>query len=182
MTILHPGDETAILEPDELRKLIQVIPKARDKDRFEFLLYTGCRYTEAQEVHGKYDRLKNGYLKLMNTKYLSRKKAKYRYVRLNRQGERVVENFFRGPNLPTYQAWWQNLKRWCDEAGIDKEGVGIKTTRKTWESYLVSCYREKIEEIFLSQGHSDMTALKHYITTPFTDDQKKEMLYFVEGW
>lgn len=180
--ILHPKDGTAIFEPHELRKFIRAIPRTEDKDKFEALLYTGCRYTELQEVHGKYHRIKNGHLKVKNTKSIPRKKSKFRYVRLNRQGERAVENFFKTDGLPNYVSWWQNLKRWCRFAHIDPQGVGIKSTRKTWESYLATIYPEQSNKIFLSQGHSDGVALFHYLTIPFSETDKKEMLYFVEGW
>jgi hypothetical protein len=43
-------------------------------------------------------------------------------------------------------------------------------------------YPELSQKIFLSQGHSDVTALHHYLAIPFTEGDKKEMLYFVEGW
>jgi hypothetical protein len=183
MTIEHPADGTAIFKPNELRKFIRAIPRIEDQIKFEALLYTGCRYVELQECHGLYGRLKNNSLKVMNTKTLARKRAKFRYVHLNPQGERAIEQFFRGPPLPSYNAWWQNLKRWTDEVDIEVEGtIGGKSTRKTWESYLIAVYPELSQKIFLSQGHSDVTALHHYLAIPFTEGDKKEMLYFVEGW
>jgi len=180
MTIEHPASGTAIFKPEELRNLINSIPRNSDKDKFEALLYSGCRYTELQEVHGKQHRLQQSSLKVRNTKALV--KAKNRYVKLNRQGERAINNFFRGSNLPSYVAWWQNLKRWCRNAGINPSGVGIKSTRKTWESYLVTIYPQLTERIFLSQGHTDLIALKHYLMIPFSKEDKEGMLYFVEGW
>jgi len=40
--------------------------------------------------------------------------------------------------------------------------MSTKTTRKTWESWLVWYYPEKIASIFGSQGHNELTALRHY--------------------
>jgi len=66
--------------------------------------------------------------------------------------------------------------------GLNPEGLGPKTTRKTWESWLVLCYPEKTPHIFLSQGHNEMTALKHYVNLPFIGSDKEQAMKFVEGW
>lgn len=181
MTILHPDSNTAIFRPNEVRTLIRAIPKNINRERFEVLLYTGCRYSELQEVHGKLSRLDGNTLKIKNTKALS--KTRYRYVQLNNQGLRAVEYYLRASKpLPNYVSWYDNLKRWCKKANIDPEGVGIKSTRKTWESWLVTCFPEQIERIFLSQGHSRTIALKHYLTLPFNKQDKEDMMFYVEGW
>lgn len=181
MTFLHPESNTAIFRPNEVRKIIHEIPKNLNRERFEVLLYTGCRYTELQEVHGKKDRLMEKAIKIMNMKAF--KKSKFRYVQLNNPGIRAVEYYLRAERpLPNYVSWIDNLKRWCKNAGINPNGVGIKSTRKTWESWLVTIYPEQIERIFLSQGHSRTIALKHYLTLPFSEQDKKDMIFYVEGW
>lgn len=181
MTLLHPGDDTAVFRPSEVRKLQYGIPKTINKQRFDVLFYTGCRYTELQECHRKYNRIEGNSLKVINTKALV--KNKYRYVVLNNQGRRAVEDYFKHDKpLPTYSSWFFGLKRWCRKIGIDDNGVGLKSTRKTWESYLVTKYPEQIEKIFLSQGHTELVALKHYLTIPFSKEDKDEMTYYVEGW
>lgn len=182
MPIFDQNDNTAILTPDELHNLIRAIPRNSDKDKFEVLLYTGCRYTELQNVHGKYHRLRNNCISIENTKELARKKEKFRWVVLNRQGLRALNNYFNGSPLPTRAAWWQNLKRWCKIAGIDTRGIGVKTTRKTWESYLVMTFPHLTTNVFKSQGHSAMTSIKYYLSLPFTAEEKRQMLYFTEGW
>ena len=183
MTILHPSSGTAIFRPNEVRKLIHAIPKNENRERFEALLYSGCRYTELQEVHGKMDRIDGNSLKVKNTKALSKKMSKYRYVMLNNPGIRAIEYYIRSPKpLPNYVSWYDNLKRWCEKANIEPDGIGIKSTRKTWESYLVTIYPQLTERIFLSQGHTDLIALKHYLMIPFSKEDKEGMLYFVEGW
>jgi len=181
MTILHPKSNTAIFRPFEIRKLIHAIPKNVNRERFEALFYTGCRYTELQEVHGKLDRLTDYTLKVRNTKALV--DTNYRYVQLNDPGVRAVEYYINSKKpLPNYVSWIDNLKRWCVRADIDPNGVGIKSTRKTWESYLVRMYPEQVERIFLSQGHSRTVALKHYLTLPFNKQDKEDMKYYVDGW
>ena len=181
MTILHPDTNTRIFRPWEIRKLIHNIPKNINRERFEVLLFTGCRYTELQDVHGKLERLSENTLKIRNTK--AKAKTKFRYVQLNNQGRRAVEYYLRSDKpLPHYTTWDVNLIRWCKNANLNPEGVSIKSTRKTWESWLVSIYPEQIERIFLSQGHSRFVALKHYLTLPFTKEDKEDMKYYVEGW
>ena len=181
MTILHPGSNTAVFTPDEIRKLIMTIPKNINRERFEALLFTGCRYTELLEVHNKLDRLQENTLKVKNTKAFA--DTRFRFVQLNNPGRRAVEYYLRSKEpLPGYISWWENMKRWCTLAGINPEGVGVKSTRKTWESWLVTTYPHEIERIFLSQGHSRTIALKHYLTFPFSKQDKEDMLFYVDGW
>ena len=54
--------------------------------------------------------------------------------------------------------------------------------RKTYESWLISSYPERKEEVFLSQGHNSLTALRHYVNLPFTESDRMEMKEYVDGW
>jgi len=65
---------------------------------------------------------------------------------------------------------------------LDPVALGPKSMRKTWESWFVASYSEKVLEVFLSQGHSQMTALSHYLGLPFTQADKVAMLEHVSGW
>ena len=58
---------------------------------------------------------------------------------------------------------------------------GSKTLRKSWECWLVASYPERVLEVFLSQGHTQMTALSHYLGLPFTQGDKGAMLEYVGG-
>ena len=172
---------TRILRPIEFKKLCDAIPKSENLDKLEALLFTGMRYKELQRLYKNRSNFKG------NTIYVAsgKKKAIYgdRYIRLNKQGERAVRYFLRcKTNLPTYKSWQYNLRRWCKEAGISSEGMNNKTTRKTWESWLVQKYQKQIELIFLSQGHSQLTALKYYLMIPFTKKDIEDMDYYTEGW
>ena len=173
--------KTRILRPSEVRRIIEAIPKNEYKEKFEALLFSGCRYRELQALYKHKSRFINGVINIPSTK----KKSVYnsRYVRLNKAGQRAVAYFLRSKtNLPNYTAWVNNLKRWCEYAGVDPIGIGCKTTRKTWESWLVMKYNKQIELIFLSQGHSQMTALKFYLMVPFTKQDIEDMDYYTEGW
>lgn len=181
MTIIHPESNVAIFRPIEFTKLIRSIKRTIDKERLEVLLYTGCRYSEIIGIHGKLNRLEGKTLKVENTKAF--KTTKYRYVQLNDPGVRAVDYYLRSSKpLPTQTTWNENLQRWCKDAGIDPSGVTSKSTRKTWESWLAVSYPQQIERIFLSQGHNRLVALKHYLTFPFSDQDKKDMKFYVDGW
>jgi len=57
-----------------------------------------------------------------------------------------------------------------------------KTFRKTWESWLLFSFPDKAMEIALSQGHTELTQLRHYANLPFLDKDREEMKEFVVGW
>lgn len=170
-----------ILRPDELQRLMNAIPRSLDLIRFETLLYTGARYTEIQKLKRNPD-LFNG----TSVQMISKKKKAImdeRHIQLNDYGRKVVKQFLeQKKKLPTREGWNRNLQRWCEYARVDPTGVSTKTTRKTWESYLVSTYPSNVEVIFVSQGHSSLTSLKFYLTLGFTDVEKKEIMKFTNGW
>jgi len=70
----------------------------------------------------------------------------------------------------------------AERAGLDGRGLGPRSTRKSWESWLVSSYPDRVLEVFLSQGHTQMTALGHYLNLPFTSNDKANMIEWVAGW
>lgn len=175
------GPPVRVFRPREMRKLIRAIDKNEYKDKLEALLYSAARYKELQWLYEHQARFRGEAIHLKNTK--AKATRGYRYVHLNRQGQRAVENFLRAEtNLPTNQVWGRNLKRWCRYADIPPDHACAKSTRKTFESWLVMIYPQRIFEILASVGHKSTTALNHYLTFPFTEDDKKEMLYFVEDW
>src|SRR5947209_12558702 len=49
-----------------------------------------------------------------------------------------------------------------------------KTMRKTWESWLMATYPERMAEICLSQGQTSFTALKHYLNMPFLPEEDRK--------
>jgi len=110
-------------------------------------------------------------------------KMKERWVVLNPVGVRVIEAYLDlDKELPEYSGWRKNLKRWSRAAGIKVGGESPKSTRKTWECWLFKFYPMYANHIFLSQGHNNMVALKHYVQIPFNDEDKNQMKEFVYGW
>ena len=74
------------------------------------------------------------------------------------------------------------MKRCALQGGIDGNGMNMKMFRKTWESWLIASYPDRKEEVFLSQGHTSLTALQHYVNLPFTEEDKLKMREWTEGW
>jgi len=181
--ILHLSN-CRILKPAEVTKMIRAIPKVAYVDMFEALLYSGCRYIEMQRVYKHPEWFRDKFIHL--TKEGSRKKKatiSERYIHLNQAGISAIRHFLDGDkNLPTYKAWRDNLSRWAKLAEISPDMFSPKTTRKTWESWLVWYYPEKIATVFGSQGHNELTALRHYVNLPFTSEDKIDMKRYVEGW
>lgn len=175
------GQPVRVFRPWEVRALVRSIPKNEYKDKFEALLYTAARYREMQWLYDHQARFHGDSIHMRNTK--AKVKDAYRYIHLNMQGQRAIENFLRCEhNLPTYQVWGENLKRWCMNAGVDPSHACAKSTRKTFESWLVIIFPQRVFEILSSVGHDESTALRHYLTFPFTEQDKHDMMYYVEGW
>ena len=175
---------TRILRPYECKLLIDNIPKLDSVNKFETLLYTGMRYIEVQRLY-KHPEWFNGETIHLTNKAIKKKKVTVteRYVHLNPVGRRAVSHFLKSKtNLPDYSTWRANLCRWMKNTKLYSDYMSPKTTRKTFESWLVTFYPEKFNQIFLSQGHNQLTALRHYLNLPFSKTDKEDMFQFVVGW
>ena len=174
-----------ILRPWEARKLIDAIPKNDYRLIFKTLLFTGARYIEIVRFQKHLDWFDGQFIEMpsMLASKKAKRKQKERWIRLNPRGQEIIQAFkgVKTP-LPSYINWTMGLRRWAKRAEIDIRYLGPKTTRKTWESWLVFSFEEKLLRILTSQGHDKTTAIKHYINLPFTDDDAKEMEYFINGW
>ena len=170
-----------ILRPCEIKALIDVIPKVEHKDKFEALLYTGCRYSELRWLYKNPKAFQGNSILMPSTKTEARHKE--RYVRLNNNGQRAVAYFLRSKrNLPAHPGWDENLKRWCKKANLDSEGICCKSSRRTWESWLATMYPHNFQHIFLSQGHTDKISLEYYLMLPFNEQDKEGMKFYTDGW
>lgn len=170
-----------LLRPYEFKKIYDVIPKIDLKDKFEALLYSGCRYSELRWLYNNKDSFKGNILIIPSQKKEARHKE--RYVRLNTNGQRAVTYFLRSEkNLPDYPGWDENLIRWCDKAKLDKTGVCCKTNRKTWECWLATMYPNSLQQIFLNQGHTEKVSMEYYLMVPFNDQDKQDMKFYTDGW
>ena len=173
-----------ILKPDEFKLLSQHL-KRHHNIFLNTLLFTGLRYIELQRFLKNpqwFD--DNGFIHLpkMAVKKQKRKQME-RTVRLNPLGKQLIPFFLElDKPLPTYQTWGQNLKRWAKNSGLNPSNLCAKTTRKTWESWLVFFYTNRLTEISMSQGHTTVTAMNHYLNIGFTESDKILMKEYVGGW
>lgn len=170
-----------LFRPTEINAIIKAIPKVEYKDKFEAMLYTGCRYEELRWLYMHPDSFTGETILMPSSK--PQAKHKERYIRLNVNGRRAVQFFLRGKkNLPDRDGWNANLRRWCMLAGIERKGISSKSTRKTWESWLVTMYPDNYPFILLSMGHTDRVSLEYYLMLPYSDADKKDMKFFTDGW
>lgn len=175
---------TRILRPKEYNALLQGCPKIDLKTMLQALLYTGVRYIEMSRFQRNPQWFDGEFLHLPQE--ASKKKMRTqleRWVRLNNQGKMALQYFISlERSLPTYQTWQENLITWARRSGLDPIGLCSKTTRKTWESWLMFYYPTQIAMITLSQGHTQIISLQHYVNMPFTQSDRLEIKDFVEGW
>ena len=175
---------TRILRPKEWKALVDACPKIEYRTMLQALMFTGMRYIEMQRFQKYPSWFTGDFIHL--PKFADRKvkrKQPERWVRLNQQGRMIVEYFLQmDEELPAYQNWRDNMKRWAERGGISSEGMGVKTTRKTWESWLMFYYPGFMADITLSQGHDTITSIQHYLNMPFTEVDHLQMKNYVEGW
>jgi len=169
-----------ILKPYEFELLIRGIPKLENRTKFKMLMFTGMRYAEAKALYKNKDWFTGDGIKVPSTK----KKAvqKERWVILTSQARTAVEYYLEGNSgLPHQVNWIDNLKRWANYAGIGDEGMSSKTTRKTWESWLIATNKDSLK-VCVSQGHTQLTSLEYYVTIPFSNADKQAMAKYTEDW
>ena len=173
-----------VFRPSECKIFINAIPKRKYQLMFKALLYSGMRYIEIQRFKKHPEWFDGNFVHLPEFAQKKKKRKQLeRWVRLNSVGKEVVRGFLDiDKSLPKYSAWRENLQNWAEKANLSIDGLGPKTTRKTWESWLVFYYEGSLVKILNSQGHTKTTSIEHYINLPFTDDDKRDMKEFVEGW
>ena len=191
-----------ILRPGECKRLVENIPKQEYRSIFRALLFTGMRYIEMQRFQNFPSWWDGEFIHLPEESvHKHKRKQKERSVRLNPIGRMAVEHFLQIKiPMPSYQSWNSNLACWGFHAELNKAemyhnmkkknkpveyrvpGLSCKCTRKTYESWLVYFYPTRITEIMLSQGHDQITSIKHYLNMPFNQHDKIDKKEFVDGW
>lgn len=191
-----------ILRPDECKRLINVIPKQDYKTIYRAMLFSGMRFVELQRFQKHPSWFDSEFVNLPHDAVHKHKRTQLeRSVRLNPIGRMAIEHFLKLKiHMPSYQSWNKNLARWGFHAELHGsesfinikhknkpteyvcQGLSVKHTRKTYESWLVYYYPNRITEIILSQGHNQITSIQHYLNMPFNEHDKLDMKEFVEGW
>ena len=179
-----------ILRPYEYDSLLDAIYRKNTKYRYReilnALLFTGMRYVELQRFMDN----KEWFDKKTRSIYLppeaSKKKKrtmKERYVYLSTQGIIHVENFvLYVDQMPDRVSLNNVIRYWGKKTGLGDTGLSVKTFRKTWESWLVVSYPNYLPLIAMSQGHTLITAMNHYLNLPFTRDDLEEIKLRTAGW
>jgi len=176
--------KTRILRPWECRALISAIPKNDYKTMFKMLLFSGMRYVEGQRFQDHPEWFDGIFIHLPILAMKKKKrKQRERTVHLSAAGKEVMYAFtnMKRP-IPGYTSWIEDLERWAGLADISTVELGPKTTRKTYESWLVTYFPIWTLQIAMSQGHTTDTALRHYLNLGFIERDREEMKDFVEGW
>jgi len=184
MEILKSG--VRILRPGEYEALREAIPKIHHRLMVEASLFTGMRYIELQRFKKNpqwYDP-QGGYIYLPpEASRKKERKMRERYVFLSSRGKAIIPLFLKlKGDLPSRIAMNENLKRWSRKAGIGDKGVCVKTFRKTWESWLMASFPDKALLIAMAQGHTQITALEHYLNLPFSPGDVEKIKEYTQGW
>lgn len=175
-------DGVRILRPHEYNAILRSITKNEHRTMFETLLYIGSRYSEARWLQRNPKAFDGNSILMPSSKPKAVNKS--RFIRLNQNGKNTVSYFLAlKKQLPSNQTWDENLKRWAKNAKLDPTGICAKTTRKTWETWLMTTYgNTHLIEILLSTGHTEKTALLYYLMFNFSEQDKKDMLFYTQGW
>ena len=186
-------NNSRILTPTEADGIRGVISKPSSRALYDLMLFTGLRLVEVKQLAANpaifdQDRhtltIKSGKVKASQVS---------RNVCLSDRGLAAVREYLKNPSVPnSSHVWQENLIRWCERARLSpipgKEhtanpaGVTVRTTRKSWESWLLSAYPDKLPYITLSQGHTETTALRHYLNISFTAEEREAIKEQVQGW
>lgn len=162
-----------VLTPADHEDLAGVIPRQDHRAIFDLLLFSGMRYVELQRFHLHREWFMPERRAIFLPREASRKVLRTqpeRYVHLNPAGVAAAEAFVEVvEKVPGAKVWSLDMKRWARFAGMDPAGMSVKTTRKTWESWLAAAGYD-LSLVALSQGHDSITQLRHYLNLPFTEE------------
>ncbi|MBO8183148.1 MAG: site-specific integrase [Archaeoglobus sp.] len=175
-----------ILTPQEYDALRDAANKHYHQIMLDAALYTGMRYVELKrfQEHPEWFHKERRAIYLPPEAQLKKeRKFKDRYVYLSNVGMYAIQYFLAlKERLPSIQAWDKNLKRWAAKAGLDPAGISAKTMRKTWESWLVVSFPDKVPLICMNQGHTEITSMNHYMQLPFSKAEREEIKERTAGW
>ena len=183
-----------VLTPAEASAIRSAISKPSSRALFDLLLYTGLRFAEARQLADNpaiFDESR-GTLSIRSMKPSAKQSG--RNVILGEKGIAAVREFLKmGAKVPANVTSWQvNLIAWCKAARLsplptvpekgNPYGITARTTRKSWESWLLAACPDQIVRITLSQGHSETVALHHYLNVSFTAAERETIAAEVVGW
>lgn len=182
-----------IFLPAEVERIQRVITKPSLLALFNLLLFTGMRLSEVSELARKplsFDECTK-VIKITSTKAKATQKS--RDIWLNDQGVNAVKEYLKYCYVPSSPSVWQtNLIRWCRQAHLIEDpypdspsnpyAVTVRTSRKTWESWLMKSFKHELTAITLSMGHTETTALRHYTNMTFLSGEIEQIKEYTAGW
>lgn len=183
-----------VLTPAETEAMRAVISKPSNRVLFDLMTFTGIRLSEVQQLVDSPDVFdpERRTITIRSGKVLATQRT--RNVRLCDQAVMAVQRYLERPKVPSSSSSWQgNLLRWGRAARLvpipggkpdayNPCGLTVRTTRKTLESWLLTTFPERATMIALSQGHTEMTALRHYLNLSFTSEECLAIADQVKGW
>jgi len=183
-----------VLTPGEATSIRRVISKPSNRALFDLMIYTGLRLEEVRQLieHPEIFDEERRLLVIKSGKAKASQKS--RNVILSDKGVEAVRAFLQVPKMPASSSAWQtNLIRWSKIAGLSPLpgrseeggnifGITVRTSRKSLESWLLTAYPDRAAWIALSQGHTETTALGHYLNVSFTDQERNDILEETRGW
>ena len=185
-----------VLTPDEVDRIRKVISKPSSRALFDLLLYTGLRLSEVKQLMDNPQLFDQERRTITIRSGKAKATQRSRNVTLSENGIEAVKAYLLNPTAPNSPTAWQmNLIRWSrqahlqvitgvapDSGGSNPYGITVRTSRKSWESWLLTAFPDRAVYIALSQGHTESTALRHYLNLSFTQAEKDTILKEVRGW
>ncbi len=175
--------KTRILRPSEYEVLREGAMKLENQTLLDACLLLGARYKECGRIQQNSKWFDGNFIHLpAEAQQKVKRKQTERWIRLSSRGTAILPFFFETRKMPAVQAWNENLLRWARRKDLDPVGITARCLRKTYESWLIFSFPAATNLVYLSQGHTTLTSLQHYVNLPFLDEDKKLMKPWVEGW
>ena len=157
---------------------------------FDGMLFTGMRVTEFWRFveHPEWFHPERQFVDLPKGSILKvAAKQKERTVLLSNIGNRAIRDLVgaihRGEiHKSSKQNWRGIILKAAGKAGLSLKGMSPKMLRKTWISWLMLCYPEDGLRIASSSGHDTGTLQRHYLSMPFSAQEKEQIRAYVIGW
>ena len=187
-------NSSRVLTPEEAYQTRAVIEKPSARALYDLMLYTGLRLVEVKQLAenpGIFDQerrtitIKSGKAKASQIS---------RNVCLSDKGLLAVEEYLKNPICSKEPVMSGRIKPYPvgttrpsqalpgQEQSSNPTGITVRTSRKTWESWLLAAYPDKVINIVLSQGHTETTALRHYFNISWTQAEREAIKEQVKGW
>ena len=178
-----------ILSPREYEAIRDSL-NPRHRLIFDGMLFTGMRIEEFWRFvqHPEWFHPDRQFVELPPGAILNVKaKQKERTVILSNIGTRAIRDLVsaiaRGEVKPISKVGWNaNLKRAAAKAGTQPRGIMAKMTRKTWVSWLMAIYPQDGLRISASSGHTVGIMQRHYLSLPFSNEERDQIKMYVVGW